>query len=118
MERRQHPAEGVIRELRRRRVGRVAAGYIAVAYAVTEAAHAFLPLLGGPDWGFRAVLGGAALGFPLAAVLAWDYDITEAGIVRTGEDESSGPLPRRPKGPWLLFLGFWVAVGLAVRFLA
>lgn len=33
------PAEGVIREPRRRRVGRVAAGYIAVAYAVREAAR-------------------------------------------------------------------------------
>lgn len=117
MERREHPAEGVIRELRRRRVGRVAGGYVAVAYAACEAAHAFLPLLGGPEWGFRAVLGAAALGFPLAAVLAWDFDITDAGIVRTGDDETSAPLPRRPKGPWLLFMAFWVTLGLAARFL-
>lgn len=118
MDRREHPAEGVIRELRRRRVGRVAAGYIAVAYAVAEAAHAFLPALGGPSWGFRAVLGAAALGFPLAAVLAWDYDITGSGIVRTGDEEDPAPVPSRPKGPWLAFLAFWLAVGLAARFLA
>lgn len=117
--REEHPAGAVIRELRRRRVGRVAAGYVAVAYAVVEAAHAFLPLMGAPEWGFRAVLGCAALGFPLASVLAWDYDITPTGIVRTTDEVEDGrPLPVRPRLPWLAFLAFWLAVGWVVRLVA
>ena len=93
-------------------------GYVAVAYAVVEAAHAFLPLLGAPEWSFRAVLGSAALGFPLASVLAWDFDITPTGIVRTTDEEGSQPLPERPRLPWLAFVAFWLAVGWAVRLMA
>jgi len=105
----------VIRELRRRRVGRVALGYLAVAYALVEAAHAFLPE-SASGWAFRAVLGSAALGFPVALVLAWDFDIAGWGIVRTLEEKGSEtPLPARPRLPWLSFVAFWVLVGLAVR---
>lgn len=93
----------------------MALGYVAVAYAIVEAAHAFLPGMGAPPWAFRAVLGAAALGFPLATVLAWDFDINEGNIVRTGEEEAPVPLPRRPRLPWLSFVAFWVLVGLAVR---
>lgn len=113
----EHPAGLVIRELRRRRVGRVALGYLAVAYAAVEAAHAFFPGMSLPDWAFRAVLGAAALGFPLATVLAWDFDIDGGEIVRTGEEEGSVPVPHRPRLPWLSFVGFWVLVGMGVRFL-
>ncbi|GMV07927.1 MAG: hypothetical protein AMXMBFR53_42020 [Gemmatimonadota bacterium] len=118
MEREAHPAGMVIRELRRRRVGRVALGYLAVGYALVEAAHAFLPAAA-PSWAFRAVLGSAALGFPVALVLAWDFDITDWGIVRTLEEEGSqAPLPARPRLPWLSFVAFWVLAGLAVRLFA
>lgn len=112
----QHPAGAVIRELRRRRVGRVALGYVAVAYAVVEGAGSFLTSPESPEWIFRAILGGSALGFPLSLVLAWDFDITEQGIVRTGDEELlDGPLPARPRLPWLSFVAFWLAVGLVLR---
>jgi hypothetical protein len=110
----------VIRELARRRVGRVSVAYVAVAYAVLEVARVALPWWGAPEWWFRAALGAAALGFPLATVLAWDFDITPTGIVRTADEEDPlhpPPAPRRPRLPWLLFVGFWVLLGLVVRLL-
>ena len=98
----------------------MAVAYVAVAYAVLEVAGAVLPWWGAPEWWLRAVLGAAALGFPLATVLAWDFDITPAGIVRTADEEDllhPPSTPPRPRRPWLLFVGFWVVLGLAVRLL-
>lgn len=112
----EHPAEAVLREVRRRRVGRVAVAYVAVAWAVVEGARAFLPGSDAPDWAFRAILGAASMGFPLAMVLAWDFDITDRGIVRTlDEEDGPAPLPARPRGPWLAFVGLWVVVALLLR---
>jgi adenine/guanine phosphoribosyltransferase-like PRPP-binding protein len=115
--REEHPAEAVLREINRRRVGRVALGYLAVAFAVMEGAAAFLSPLHAPDWAFRAVLGVVTMGFPLATVLAWDFDITARGIVRTPE-EPEGPVEELPVYRWALFVAFWFLVGLAIRLVA
>ena len=68
-----------------------------------------------PDWAFRFVLGMSLLGFPLAMVLAWDYDITPRGIVRTPEDPPPEALPEPPVWRWVLGVVVAVAVGAALR---
>jgi len=113
----EHPAEAVLREVNRRRVGRVALAYLAVAYAVLEGAAAFLPAWGGPAWAFRAVLGAVTMGFPLATVLAWDFDITSRGVVRT-PDEPQGPVEELPLWRWAFFVVFWVVAGISIRLVA
>ncbi len=70
-------------ELKRRHVWRVAAVYAVVALAVIAAASDILPRLLLPDWTVTLVIVLAILGLPLAVVLAWGYDITREGIVRT-----------------------------------
>ena len=117
MNRDEHPAEEVLREVNRRRVGRVAVAYFAVAYAVLEGAAAFLPAQDAPGWAFRAVLGAVTMGFPLATVLAWDFDITSRGIVRT-PDEPDGPVETLPLRRWAFFVAFWILVGVVIRLLA
>jgi hypothetical protein len=115
----EHPAEEVLREVNRRRVGRVAIGYVAVAYAVLEGAATFLPVLGAPGWAFRAVVGAVTMGFPLATVLAWDFDITSRGIVRTPDepDEPDGPVEALPIRRWAFFVVFWIVLGITIRVL-
>jgi hypothetical protein len=110
----EHPAEAVLREINRRRVGRFAVAYVAVAYAVLEGAARFLPVLGAPDLAFRAVLGAVTMGFPFALVLAWDFDITPRGIVRT-PDEPDGSFEERPVWRWGLFVVVWLVTGLVIR---
>lgn len=117
MKRDEHPAESVLREINRRRVGRVAVGYLAVAYAVLEGAAAFLPGADVPEWAFRAVLGAVTMGFPLATVLAWDFDITPRGIERT-PDDPDGPVEELPLWRWGLWVAIWTLVGVAIRTLA
>jgi TolB-like protein/Tfp pilus assembly protein PilF len=70
-------------ELKGRGVYRVAAIYAAGCWALLQLADVFFPLLGFPDWAITTVLAAAALGFPIAIVLAWLFDITPQGIVET-----------------------------------
>jgi TolB-like protein/Flp pilus assembly protein TadD len=70
-------------ELRGRGVYRVAAIYAAGTWALLQVADILFPMLGFPDWAITSVLAAAALGFPIAIVLAWLFDITPEGIVET-----------------------------------
>jgi len=70
-------------ELKHRNVYRAAVVYAAVGWALLEAADVVLPRLGLPDWTVNFVLLVVLLGFPLAIVFAWIFDISTQGIVRT-----------------------------------
>jgi hypothetical protein len=70
-------------ELKRRKVYRVAVVYAAVGWALLEASGMVLPRLALPDWTVNVVLAVVLLGFPLALVFAWIFDISPQGIVRT-----------------------------------
>jgi TolB-like protein len=70
-------------ELKRRNVYRAALVYAAVGWLILEAADVVLPRLGLPDWTVNAVLAVVLLGFPLALVFAWIFDLNTQGIVRT-----------------------------------
>jgi hypothetical protein len=61
------------------------------------------------------VLGLAVLGFPLSIVLAWDFDMTWRGIVKTPEDATSDPAykPGPPWG-WLVLVSGTTMIGLAL----
>lgn len=70
-------------ELKRRKVHRVAAMYGVVAWVITEVSSTVFPALGVPDWAISAVVVLLIIGFPIAMVLAWVFDISPKGIVRT-----------------------------------
>jgi TolB-like protein/Tfp pilus assembly protein PilF len=70
-------------ELMRRHVFRVACAYAVGAYIVVQVANNFFPPLHVPDWATSLVAGLALLGFPVAIVLAWVFDVTPAGVQRT-----------------------------------
>ncbi|HEY3663912.1 MAG TPA: FlgO family outer membrane protein [Chthoniobacterales bacterium] len=70
-------------ELKRRKVYRVAVGYVVVAWVLVQVATQVFPFFEVPNWAVRLVILALCLGFPIAAILAWAYDITPAGIKRT-----------------------------------
>ena len=70
-------------ELKHRNVYRAAVVYAAAGWALLEAADVVLPRLGLPDWTVNLVLAMVLLGFPLAIVFAWIFDISTQGVVRT-----------------------------------
>jgi adenylate cyclase len=66
-------------ELKRRKVIRVAVAYALVAWIVVEVASVLLPMLLLPEWSPRLVTVLALLGFPIAVVLAWVFEMTPEG---------------------------------------
>jgi TolB-like protein/Flp pilus assembly protein TadD len=85
------------RELKRRRVFRVAAVYGAVAFVVAQAADIAFPALQLPPWTITLVVALAIVGFPIALVLAWAFEVTPDGVVRTAvADAGAMPGGREP----------------------
>lgn len=70
-----------IKELRRREVFRTAGLYVGISWIVIEVASVLLPTFEAPDWVLRWLVIAALVGFPVAVVLAWIFDVTEKGIV-------------------------------------
>jgi TolB-like protein len=70
-------------ELKRRRVGKVAIAYGTIAWLVTEASSVVLPALRLPDWTVTFVVVFLMVGFPVAMILAWIFDVGPQGIERT-----------------------------------
>jgi TolB-like protein/predicted Zn-dependent protease len=71
---------GFFEELQRRKVYRVAAAYIVAAGFLIQMASAAFPAWELPNWSLRLVIVLLLIGFPIALVLAWAYDITPQGI--------------------------------------
>jgi len=69
-------------ELKRRNVFRVAIAYLAAAWLLTEIADTLFPAFGIPDWAFRFVVLALGLGFVLALVFSWAYELTPEGLKR------------------------------------
>ena len=76
-------------EIKRRKVGRVAAAYAVVAWLLVEIVVTVEAPLNLPGWMDTFVIVLVLVGFPLALVLSWVYDLTPTGIERTEHLESS-----------------------------
>jgi TolB-like protein len=70
-------------EVKRRKVYQVAAAYIIAAAGVIQLASAAFPAWELPNWALRLVIVLLLLGFPIALMLAWAYDITAQGVRAT-----------------------------------
>ncbi|PYL67263.1 MAG: hypothetical protein DMF20_04015 [Verrucomicrobia bacterium] len=82
-------------EVKRRKVYRVAAAYIIAAGGVIQLASATFPAWELPNWALRLVIALLLLGFPIALVLAWAYDITSQGVRATPTPAVPGSHRRR-----------------------
>jgi TolB-like protein/Tfp pilus assembly protein PilF len=76
----QYFMSGFFAELQRRKVYRVAAAYVVVAGFLIQIASAAFPAWELPNWSLRVVIVLLLIGFPIALILAWAYDITPQGI--------------------------------------
>jgi adenylate cyclase len=88
-------------ELRRRRVFRTAGAYLVVAWLVLQVADVTFQPLGVPQWSQRALIIALAAGFLPVCILAWIFDLTTRGLVRTepvqpGATSTSSPSAAPP----------------------
>ena len=71
------------RQLQKRQVIKVGIAYLIVAWLTLQLADVIFPAMHLPEWSTSLVLGLFIVGFPLALVLSWVFDITPGGIHRT-----------------------------------
>jgi TolB-like protein/Tfp pilus assembly protein PilF len=87
-----------ITELRRRRVFQTAAVYVVGAWLILQVADVLFPGWGLSDAAVNVLFVASVVGFPLALVFGWFFDVTTHGIVRTpsvDEEGGTGPAPLR-----------------------
>ena len=70
-------------ELKRRHVFRIAAVYGGVGFVIVQAADVFVPALHLPPWIMTAVALLVVLGFPIAILIAWAFELTPEGLRKT-----------------------------------
>jgi TolB-like protein/lipoprotein NlpI len=70
-------------ELKRRNVYKVAIAYAVVAWLLMQIATQVFPFLEIPNWAIRLVIMLIVIGFPIALVIAWAFELTPEGLKRT-----------------------------------
>src|SRR6202171_1197822 len=86
---------GFFEEVQRRKVYRVAAAYIIAAGFIIQIGSAVFPAWELPNWTFRLVVVLLLIGFPIALILAWAFDVTPEGIKATPTIAPPGSHRRR-----------------------
>src|SRR5213595_1875495 len=74
---------GFFEEVKRRKVYRVAVAYIIAAGGIIQLGSAAFPAWELPNWALRLVIVLLLVGFPIALILAWAFDVTPQGIQAT-----------------------------------
>jgi len=82
-------------ELQRRNVYRVAVAYGVVSWLLIQVATQVFPVFEIPNWGARLVIFVLTLGFPVALILAWAYEITPEGIKHTEDVDPKKTITRQ-----------------------
>ena len=76
-------AKNFFAELKRRNVYKVAIAYAVVAWLLMQIATQVFPFLEIPNWAIRLVIMLIVIGFPIALVIAWAFELTPEGLKRT-----------------------------------
>src|SRR5256714_3221424 len=103
---------GFFDEIKRRKVYRVAAGYVVVAGGLIQLASAVFPAWELPNWALRLVILVLLVGFPISLILAWALEVTPEGI------RTTQPLPseRRRRRNIVALVGIGIVVSAAEGF--
>ena len=115
----------LFRELKRRNVYKVAVAYAVVGWLLIQIATQVFPFFEIPNWGIRLIVLLVVVGFPIALILAWAFELTPEGIKRSEDADFVAPGASR-KRRWiyvaiiagalsigLFFLGRYTATNVA-----
>src|SRR5437868_12299952 len=81
-------------ELKRRNVYKVAVAYAVVVWLLIQAASILFPTYEAPAWVMKVFVAIVALGFPIALVIAWAFEMTPEGIKRTEDVAPNEVVPQ------------------------
>src|SRR5436189_1177610 len=101
-------------EPKRRNVYKVAVAYAVVGWLVAQIATQIFPFLEIPNWVVRLIIVLIAIGFPIALVIAWAFEITPQGIERTEVADTMPLAAGQKKHAWIYvaIVGAVLSIGL------
>ena len=99
-------------ELKRRNVYKVAVAYGVVAWLLMQVASQIFPFFDIPNWVVRLVVLLLIIGFPVALIIAWAFEVTPEGIKRTEAADAAGQRSRGVTWIYVVLIGVALSVGL------
>ena len=100
-------------ELKRRNVYKVAVAYAVIGWLLVQVATQVFPFFDIPNWAVRLVVLAIVIGFPIALVIAWAFELTPQGLKRT-EDVDLAAQGSRKSHAWIyiVIVGAAFSIGL------
>src|SRR3954453_16320588 len=97
-------------ELKRRNVYRAVAAYGVVGWLLVQIATQVFPFFDIPSWAIRMIIVVLLLGFPVAVILAWIYELTPEGLQRTDEVAPAKSTPSKGRKIDFVIIGVLLTI--------
>ena len=104
-------------ELKRRNVYKVAVAYIVAGWALSQGIAQVFPVFDVPNWIVRLIVVLIVIGFPIALIFAWAFEITPEGLKRSEEADAMPSSARPTNRTWIYIVVVGVGISLALFFL-
>src|SRR5436305_8766874 len=102
-------------EVRRRNVYKVAVAYAVVGWLLVQVATQVFPFFEIPNWGVRLIVLGIVIGFPIALIVAWAFELTPEGLKRTQEADLARST-RAKSHAWIYLVAIGAAMSIGLFF--
>jgi TolB-like protein/Tfp pilus assembly protein PilF len=104
-------------ELKRRNVYKVAVAYAIVGWLLVQVATQVFPFFEIPNWAVRLIVLAIVIGFPIALVIAWAFELTPEGLKRTEDVDLTRSARQPAKRTWIFVVIIGGALSLGLFFL-
>jgi TolB-like protein len=104
-------------ELKRRNVYKIAVAYIVAGWALTQGIAQVFPVFDVPNWIVRLIVFLIVIGFPIALIFAWAFEITPEGLKRAEEADAMPQSARPTNRTWIYIVVIGTVVSLSLFFL-
>jgi TolB-like protein/Tfp pilus assembly protein PilF len=99
-------------ELKRRNVYKVAVAYAVVGWLLVQVTTQVFPIFEIPNWALRLIVLAIIIGFPIALVMAWAFELTPEGIKRTEDVDLTQTQSKSYAWIYIAIVGAVVSIGL------
>src|SRR5207249_5571286 len=101
-------------ELKRRNVYKVAVAYAVVGWLLVQVTTQVFPVFEIPNWALRLIVLAIIIGFPIALVIAWAFELTPEGLKRTEDVDLAvaAQLPRHRVWIFVVIIAGAMSLGL------
>src|SRR5438876_7376341 len=104
-------------ELKRRNVYKVAIAYIVAGWALSQGIAQVFPVFDISNWAIRIIVLLIVVGFPVAVVFVWFFEITSEGVKRTELADAMPEATGRKRHAWIYVVVVSAAISVALFFL-